>query len=227
MIDSYDKLPIGKYRELCSIDPETPDIDRQVEMVSILSDIPADDLYNMPVTEYTRLAAKTAFLGTEPPTPNPRAAKEYRLGDTILVPSVDIRKMTTAQFIDFQTYVREPDKNEVEILSVFLIPKGKRYNDGYDIVEVRRLIAERLTLPIAQDLRAFFLSRCRSYARAILTYSEWMARKAPREERARLLTEIAEARKAMGSTGNGDGSETSTRCPRPADVAGMRSGIWP
>ena len=42
MIDSYNKLPIGKYLELCAIDPALPDIDRQVQMVSILSDIPED-----------------------------------------------------------------------------------------------------------------------------------------------------------------------------------------
>lgn len=226
MIDSYDKLPIGKYLELCAIDPELPDIDRQVEMVSILSDTPVDDLLGMPVPDYSALAAKTAFLGTEPPTPRERVMREYRLGGLSLIPVTDVRKMTTAQFIDFQNYLKEGDGKDVELLSVFLVPKGHKYNEGYDILDVQGAIRDHLALPLAQDLRAFFFARCRTYALAILTYSGWAARRIKdRETRTATLERIAEARTSLRSVG--DGSEMWTRFPRPADAAGMRSGIWP
>lgn len=226
MIDSYAKLPIGKYLELCRIDPELPDIDRQVQMVSILTDIPTDDLYNMTVPDYSALAGCTAFLGEELPAPQERVMKEYRLGKLTLVPVTDIRKMTTAQFIDFQTYVQEPDKHEVDILTVFLVPKGMKYNDGYDILDVQAAIRDNLSVILAQDIRAFFFDKCRSYALAILTYSGWQAKKIKdKETRKTMLERIAEARTSFLAAG--DGSETWMRFPRPAVAVGMRSGIWP
>lgn len=226
MIDNYAKLPIGKYLQLCAIDPTLPDIDRQVEMVSILTDTPVDDLLNMPVPEYSALAGCTAFLGEEPPQPQERVLKEYRLGGLTLIPVTDIRKMTTAQFIDFQTYIQEQDKHDIDILSVFLIPKGCKYNDGYDIMDVQAAIRDNLSLLHAQDLRAFFFGKCRTYALAILTYSGWQAKKIRnRETRKAMQEQIREAKTNLLHVG--DGFATLMRYQRPADAAGMRSGIWP
>lgn len=226
MIDNYAKLPIGKYLQLCAIDPTLPDIDRQVEMVSILTDIPVDDLLNMPVPEYSALAGCTAFLGEEPPQPQERIMKEYRLGGLTLIPVTDIRKMTTAQFIDFQTYIQVPDKHDIDILSVFLIPKGCKYNDGYDIMDVQAAIRDNLSLVLAQDLRAFFFGKCRTYALAILTFSGWQAKKIRnRETRKAMQEQIREAKTNLLHVG--DGFATLMRFQRPADAAGMRSGIWP
>ena len=226
MIDNYNKLPIGKYLELCEIDPALPDIDRQVQMVSILSDIPEDDLYNLPVPEYSALAAKTAFLGEElPPPQEQRIPKEYRLGHLTLIPVTDVRKMTTAQFIDFQTFVQQ-DGKDVELLATFLVPKGHKYNDDYDIMDVQAAVRDGLSIVHAQDLRAFFFARCRTYVLAILTFSGWQTRKIKdREKRKAMLDQIAEAKTSLQHVG--DGYETLMRFPRPADAVGMRSGIWP
>lgn len=225
MIDNYNKLPLGKYLELCAIDPALPDIDRQVQMVSILSDIPEDDLYNLPVPEYSALAAKTAFLGDELPQPQERVMKEYRLGSLTLLPVTDIRKMTTAQFIDFQTFVQQEGR-DVELLATFLVPKGHKYNDDYDIMDVQAAVRDNLSVILAQDLRAFFFAKCRTYALAILTFSGWQARKIKdRETRKAMQDQIAEAKTSLQHVG--DGSEILMRYPRPADAAGMRSGIWP
>lgn len=226
MIDSYAKLPIGKYLELCRIDPALPDIDRQVEMVSILTDIPADDLFNMPVTDYSALAVKTGFLGEELPQPQERVMKEYRLGDFVLVPHVDVRKMTTAQFVDFQAYVKDPDKYFVEILTVFLIPKGCKYNNGYDVMQVRDVISDNLSILLAQDLRAFFFGRCRDYAKAIQIYLTWQARKIRNKEKREEMKKLISQAKTNFKTA-GDGFAMLMQCQRPADAAGMTSGIWP
>ena len=225
MIDNYNKLPLGKYLELCAIDPTLPDIDRQVQMVSILSDIPEEDLYNLPVPEYSALAAKTAFLGDELPQPQERVMREYRLGILTLIPVTDIRKMTTAQFIDFQTFVQQEGK-DVELLATFLVPKGHKYNDDYDILDVQAAVRDNLSVILAQDLRAFFFGKCRTYALAILTFSGWQARKIrDRETRKAMQTQIAEAKTSLQHVG--DGFATLMRYQRPADAAGMRSGIWP
>ena len=225
-IESYNRLPIGKYRELCDVDPNLPDLDRQVAFVSVLTDIPTDELYAMPVPEYARLARCTAFLGEEMPEPQGRIMKEYRLGNFVLVPSTDIGRMTTAQYIDFQTYLREPERFEVAILSVILIPKGHKYNEGYDILEVQAAIRDNLSVVDAQELRAFFFGRLRIIMRGFLTYSAIQARRMKdREKRKATMAQIADLRTTLRTSG--DGFATWMRFRRPADAAGMRSGIWP
>ena len=58
-------------------------------------------------------------------------AKKYILGTFELIPCRDFRKVETGQYIDFQTYAPDLDNRLVEFLSVILVPKGHRYNDGY------------------------------------------------------------------------------------------------
>ena len=64
-------------------------------------------------------------------------------------------KITTAQYIDFQNYQKNND--EQKSFSVFIIPKGHKYNDGYDIEQVFNDI---LDVPVPVLFSAsFFLSR--------------------------------------------------------------------
>ena len=213
MIDNYAKLPIGKYLQLCAIDPTLPDIDRQVEMVSILTDTPVDDLLNMPVPEYSALAGCTAFLGEEPPQPQERVLKEYRLGGLTLIPVTDIRKMTTAQFIDFQTYIQEPDKHDIDILSVFLIPKGHAYCDDYDPVDVQVAIRDHLRADDAVALTAFFLARWMRLSKRILASSRRIAARSKRKDLIRKIGQLRTMRRSLltRSPRNGGGSASSTR----------------
>lgn len=158
MIDNYNRLPIGKYLEIQGIvtDPSLEELDKQVKVISILADIDEDEVLHLPLGDYQSLSAKTAFLAKED-TNNHRVAKTYNLAEFKLKPLTDFRKIETCQFVDFQTFAAEPDKRLVELLSVFLVPDGKRYNDGYDVMDVQRAIRENMSVSDAVALSAFFL----------------------------------------------------------------------
>ena len=83
-------------------------------------------------------------------------AKSYPVGEFVLVPVTDMRKITTAQYIDFQTFSKDKEKNLVEMLSCFLVPRGCNYNDGYDILDVHRAIREEMSVAEVIALLAFF-----------------------------------------------------------------------
>ena len=93
-------------------------------------------------------------------------AKSYRLGDLVLVPTQDLTKITAAQYIDFQTLSQEGEEKTVELCSVFLIPKGHKYADGYDIADVQDAIRRHLSVQDVVTLAAFFL---RKYAESIVS----------------------------------------------------------
>ena len=61
--------------------------------------------------------------------------------------------ITTAQYIDFVNYCQGKDIGKM--LSPFIVPKGHKYNDGYNMLEVFEDI-EDLPLPLANSISFFF-----------------------------------------------------------------------
>ena len=173
MIDSYDKLSIGKYLELMEIvdNEEIDEVDKNVEIVALLDDRPVEMVYDLPLMEFNSLMQKTNFLQT---APKPlQVSTKYNLGGMKLETVLDLTSLTTAQFIDYQTFVKDKTKM-VELLSVFLIPKGKKYNTDYDIIEVQKVIRENLPITVALGMSAFFFDLYKALLTATTTSSVGM-----------------------------------------------------
>ena len=70
----------------------------------------------------------------------------------------DMSKLTTAAFIDYNTYTKLSFRDAYDkILSCFIIPSGFTYNDGYDVVEVQKVIRENLPWAEVQGLLGFLV----------------------------------------------------------------------
>lgn len=223
-IDNYGALPVGKYQRLVSIQEEEP-VERSLRILEVLTDLTADELLGLPVGEYSDLTRKARFLDVPP-----RAAK--RLGGYVcdgmeLVVMSDPRKMTAAQYIDYQTFAAEADTHIVELLSCFLIPKGHKYNERYDIELVHQVIREALPTDAAMGLLAGFLWRLGRSLRASLTYSAWMLRRRAKrltgEEREQMLTAAATIKEAVRSLRAGDGLPALTLLASVSETAGIQS----
>lgn len=192
IIDNYRDLPIGLYLEICDIDrrEDLEDINKQVSIISVLTGMAEEDIYNLPLEEYRQLAAKSQYL-RHPYEGEILTAKNYIVGKFTLVPIEDYRKITTAQYIDFQTFAKDAERNIVEILSCMLIPKGKKYNQDYDVLEVQKALREHLCVADALSLLAFFFVQYRQSIKDSLTYSREMAmRLRDPEKKRRMLREI-------------------------------------
>lgn len=161
MIRNYDALTVGKYEAIMRAEREhADDINgRNLAIISILTDMNKDKLLDMTVPKFRELMDQATFL-RRPLRPAP-VLKAYTLGEMTLRPVADIQKMTTAQYIDFQTFAKAPDNRTAEMLSCFLVPDGHRYNTGYNIAEVQKAIREYLPVTAAQGLLAFFLETSR------------------------------------------------------------------
>ena len=204
MIDNYTDLPIGRYLDIEAVSRDTAleDIDRQVRIIAILSGRTERDLLAAPIAEYADLAAKTAFLAR--PCPAGRTARQYIAGDFTLIPTADLTRVTTAQYIDFQTLAPQGDARFVELLSAFLIPKGCKYNEGYDIAEVQAAIREHLSVQDAIALSAFFLKRFTALMRATLRSSERAAKGIRnREKRAAAMREVEKTKALLSDFAGG------------------------
>lgn len=205
IIDNYNRLTLGQYIEIQEIskDESLEDIDRQVQILSVLTGMPSEEILHLPINEYKELVVKSQFLNPENITYHP-IAKKYILGKFELIPCRDYRKLETGQYIDFQTYAPDLDRYLVEFLSVILVPKGHRYNDGYDILEVQRAIREEMSVSDGVSLAGFFLTWCRKSIVDSLNYSKRMAMgikdKTRREE---MLKRIEEQERLLETDGDG------------------------
>ena len=205
IIDSYNKLSLGKYIEIQEVtrNESLEDIDKQVQILSILTGIAEEEILHLPIQEYKELVVKSGFLDPEGINYHP-IAKKYLVGKYELVPVTDFRKLETAQFIDFQTYAPDLDKYLVEFLSVILVPKGHRYNEGYDIMEVQQAIREEMSVSDGISLSAFFLTWCRKFVQDSLNYSRRAARRIKdKTKREEILMKIQEQERLLETNGVG------------------------
>ena len=129
----------------------------QAELLAIYADTDTDTIMSYPLTKYHKLLEKfyndyfTDFSKAEP------AIKDkYTAGDMVLVPMLDFTQITVAQMMDFSVLSTDPIENIEKLLAIFLLPKGKKYNDGYDLLEVQKAIL-KMSFNELSPLLAFFL----------------------------------------------------------------------
>lgn len=156
MITSYKEMTLQMYEHLSKIaESDTDDIEKQIQMVSVLTGKSVKEVEDLPISVYHDLAKKTVFLMREPEIEQIKS-NTVKINERVYVITNDVTKITTAQYIDFQEYIKQ-GKNLANVLSTLLVPKGERYGEA-DFLEVKKDI-ERLPICTALGLNAFFLQR--------------------------------------------------------------------
>ena len=127
------------------------------ELLAIYADTDVDTIMSYPLTKYHKLLEKFyADYFTDFSKAEPAIKDKYTAGDMVLVPMLDFTQITVAQMMDFSVLSTDPVENIEKLLAVFLIPKGKKYNDGYDLLEVQKAIL-KMSFNELSPLLAFFL----------------------------------------------------------------------
>ena len=226
-IDSYGRLPLGTYWRILQIckDEGRDDLSRQVGIVSLLSGLTEDEVLDLPLSDYSDMAGRSRFLETAPATDG-RPRKSYRVDGWTLVPVVDARRMTAAQYIDFQSFAKQGAEGVPGLLSCLLVPEGRRYGDGYDPAEIQTAVRDHMSVEDALRLQAFFLASCRRSMADTLSCSvvRVLELRRPARVKAALLRRMWRMRQALRR--NGAGSHGWTPSARHAGAAGMKSGGW-
>lgn len=205
IIDNFKDLLLGDYMEITSIinDESIEELDKQVKIISILTGTDEEFILDLPIPQYQQLSTKLNFLYGELPQ-EARLAKSYRIGKFDLVPVTDMRKVTTSQYIDFQSLHQAGyEEHIVEILSCILIPKGKKYCQDYDLAEVHNAIRKGLSVFDAVSIYAFFLLSCKESMKDMLTYSLKQAKKMRGKAKEKVMKEIREQISLLETNGGG------------------------
>ena len=123
-----------------------------LNIIDVLYDV---DSANMPAMEVmNKYAHSLDFLMTTIPT-NEKLKETYTINQREYNSNINLTQMTTAQFVDYQNYTKENPVDISKCLSVFIIPKGHTYNDGYDLKQVQDDIKD-LDMVTINTLAFFF-----------------------------------------------------------------------
>ena len=130
IIDNWRDLPLGVYLDILEIQrTEQDELARQSAIIAALTGMNAADVVQLPLAEYKRLRAAAGFLAEEIPDDLLRIADRYTCGDLTLVRVKNYDELTVAQYVDFQSFGREPEKRPIRQEALKTSPRqrhGKR-----------------------------------------------------------------------------------------------------
>lgn len=150
MITAWNELPIKKFIEIHEL---VDDEDRVLKIAAVLAGISYDEILEMPLIQTRKLIENTEFLGEK--CPIGRAHGKYVLNGTTYRFNRELNDVTLAQYLDFQNCPKDL-YHAHEMLAIFLIPDGHRYNDGYDMAQVADDILNYLSYEDYNSIAAFF-----------------------------------------------------------------------
>lgn len=139
-----------------------------IKLLSILCDVDEDTIGDLPLSEFSALVAQTEFLKQ---MPKYTVESEYKIGDKVFDVQTNLRALTTAQFIDFQTLAKDQDNNTANILACFMLPKGKKYGEDYDVLEVAEYLNKNMSIATARSVMFFFILEYQALQKVMLDYS--------------------------------------------------------
>ena len=199
IIKDWNDVTLGTWMRMNEITARENEIERIVGFVALFNNMTEDEVLALPLDKFKEYMAQMGWMNTPPDIEQPK--KEYVINGHTYELTMNFHKLTTQQYIDFQTFSK--DNNYREMLSVFLIPRGHKYSDNYDILEVQKELAD---MPVQEvlGLMGFFIILYRSWSRALLKYSSRILRKAAKREK------------------NPELMETVTKMEELADMFGFR-----
>lgn len=167
---SWSEVTLAEYDKIMEIcyNEDLSEAEKDVALIALLCGKTEDEIWQMPLEDIKFLKIDLMFLTNDFNYPKTLSFKKLKIGDWELEIIPDLQKMTYAQFVDYQTYIRETDKtgsapkNKAAILSCFFIPKGKKYNDGYDLMELQRVLKDNVSILTYNSVWYFFLQRSKS-----------------------------------------------------------------
>ena len=190
-------LPLVKYLKTLEIfnDASLSDLDKNIEILAIYADTTVDSLLKLRpdvVEEY--FAEMSNSISSYKPS-NSKRPKKIKINDQVYTINYNIGKLNMAQYIDFQQIIVKKNylENLPALLSIFIIPKGHKYNDDYDIIELRNILENNITLDEA--LSIIFFSKMKSisliklkllYYRSMLKIMRWTTKDKQTKEMLRM-----------------------------------------
>jgi hypothetical protein len=166
-------------------------IEDDTERVFRLAEIVyGEDVTNLPLKDFNVKVKQLAFLKDE--IPNKIPPKKIEVNGRKYFLDCLLGNVTTAQYVDFTNQSNTGDLSKM--LSVFVIPEGHKYNDGYDMLQVMDDI-NSLPIPIVNSIAFFFAKQFNKFMEIFQSYSikQIQKMKLPKETKANMIKAVKDS----------------------------------
>lgn len=210
---NWDEININVFQKLQELfkldktgDEQIDNLNISVGILAILCDVDEDVISDLSIDEFKRLSATADFINN---MPKAKIKDNYKINGNVYDVQLNVEDMTMNQYMDFQTFCKDKDKYMREILACFLIPRGKKYCDGYKVKEVIEEIGNHLSIVDAYSICFFFTLLFQSLTKATLAClvkkMKREKKKMNKEQQVQVQRAIDEVNKAMNLVKSGVG----------------------
>ena len=155
--DKWSDVTIAEYERIVYIINSTDDeIERLTGVISVLSGIDENEIADMPIAEIAKIGKKLDFLNSFDFNKNATYKSLVIDGETLVLA---VKDMSVAQYVDFQATWSAESKDLARIISICYVPKGKKYNQDYDIEELIKKIRNNVSIDKANSIGFFLLKK--------------------------------------------------------------------
>lgn len=201
--NSYNEMPIEDFIRIKSIlNSDNDENTKEFELISVLTGISIDDLMEMKLSDLQGITPKCAFLGEEV-IQTQRNINAIVINDIKYVVCTDLKDFTVAQYVDFQNYPKD-EQHLAENLSTFVVPEGKKYAEGYDIVKTISDFNKFMPISSALSLQNFFTEKLVNCTKNTLHYSlqlmkkELKKTKTSKKDKTKIMNQIKQIEQDYG-----------------------------
>lgn len=197
---TWDDVSLEQFRNIKSLyDEKRAAEDETVGLLSILYGKDEDEILNLSISQFSEMVGSIDFLYTRI---EPRDIQERYDLNGRNYEICTLNNFTYQQYMNYQLIVKEKDRDYLDILSLILVEKGKKYGE----TDTEKVKADILTMCIRDVLAIdfFFLLSYRILTETFRSYADRMTKKALKmKKRAEMKKKI----KALLSI-NGCGRQT-------------------
>lgn len=177
--ERWSDITIAEYERIVDIIKGTDDeIERLTGVISVLSGVDEDEIADMPIADIARIGQKLDFLNSFDFNKNATYKSLVIDGETLVL---SVKDMSVAQYVDFQATWSADTKDLARIISICYVPKGKKYNQDYDIEELIDKIRNNVSIDKANSIGFFLLKKLNGLTtftvRFLVAVSRWRAMK--------------------------------------------------
>lgn len=177
---SYNELPLKVFNKMLNLNI-ADEVNYEIELLSLLADVQIDDILNLTLTQYQHIRQQAEFI-TGFPRENNIAPDNLVINEHKYYLCKNLKQITAAQYIDYNNYLKMENRKYEYLLSCFIIPEGKKYNEGYDIDKVIDDILD-LDMVSVVNICFFFLMLLETSTLTMLHYLESKLKKMKRKEK--------------------------------------------
>lgn len=192
---SWKEISLKDYKKIVEISEREldSDLEKDIAVLAVLCDVEENEIYNLNIKDLKALMSQMEWIKKPFEFNRKWNVNKMIIDDKEYIVNPDIDKFTVSQYLDFSNFWDKRNERMGNLLAVFIIPKGKKYNDGYDVLELADRLEEVISIDDWNAICFFFMKNWKNSIRASLLSSAWqMTKMTIKEKNKQKRKELAE-----------------------------------